>query len=319
MITSNTRWIMRLALGALLCLLFSEIYRPTVSAATPFPPTGVWTQYTNANLVKDIAWHDGVLWAATHGGLVRWQPSTGTYTKYTTIDGLPSDDLHQVAVNPSNGDVWVGTRFQGVAVRHPNNTWDIYDQDATKIGELTRIAIAPDGKVWLAGNTVRYKSGLSVLEGANWRVIDIDSQYDAGYSVNDIAFGSGDDVWVGTSLGVQQGLYLYETTSNTWTPIQICDIPTPRVYAVAYNPANGDLWLGLDKANGANLVRLPGGQTASCDTFNKRFDGILVNKITINPADQTVWIATENFGAYRWRPPDNPGAEWIHYPPNWDT
>ena len=36
-----------------------------------------WTQYTNGNYVRDIAVDDdGILWAATGGGVIAWNPAT---------------------------------------------------------------------------------------------------------------------------------------------------------------------------------------------------------------------------------------------------
>jgi hypothetical protein len=180
------------------------------------------------------------------------------------VDELLSVKLASVAVNPTNGDVWTSTPSGEVTVRHANNSWDTYTHDEAGMLSLADIVIAPDGKVWLAGQTKHYRPGLSVFDGATWQVLNI--PYDAGFWVTDIAFGAGDDVWVGTELGPEQGLFLYETASNTWTPTATCDVAHPRVSALAYNPLNGDLWLGINLENRPNLLRLR--QGLPCEAFD---------------------------------------------------
>src|SRR5690606_23434093 len=63
----------------------------TAPAATPTaryrPPSG-WTIFSNPDFVQGIAVHDGVLWAATEGGVAMWDLSTGEPELFTTRHGL---------------------------------------------------------------------------------------------------------------------------------------------------------------------------------------------------------------------------------------
>ena len=57
----------------------------------------------------DVAFdRDGNLWSAGSGGAVRWDPTDGTYTKYTVDDGLADNQVWFIAVAP-DGALWFGT------------------------------------------------------------------------------------------------------------------------------------------------------------------------------------------------------------------
>lgn len=59
--------------------------------------------------MTDIAFdHDGYLWAVGSGGVVRWDPTGRTYTKYTTHNGLADNTVLSIAVAP-DGALWFGT------------------------------------------------------------------------------------------------------------------------------------------------------------------------------------------------------------------
>jgi hypothetical protein len=80
----------------------------TLQPPAPLPPvdapmveleSGMYN-YTNGNYVREIALYDGVLWAATSGGVVAWDLATGDAVKYTVLDGLPTNDVEAVAACP---------------------------------------------------------------------------------------------------------------------------------------------------------------------------------------------------------------------------
>ena len=111
-------------------------------------------------------------------------------------------------------------------------------------------------------------------------------------------------MWVGT----QQGLVLYETGSQTWTPVATCGSAAPRIDALAFDAATGDLWIGtvVESSGQASAIRLgPGG----CESWTPS-DGPygVVDSIALDPARQDVWYGTSN-GAYRWRM----GSGWTQY------
>jgi hypothetical protein len=118
---------------------------------TPAPPpvvSAAWTTYSNANLVYDLAFdHDGNLWTAGSGGLVKWDFKDSTYTKYTTEHGLPDNVITAVAFAP-DGALWLGTFGSGVS-RFDGATWTTYTTADGLANNLVRaIAVAADGSLW---------------------------------------------------------------------------------------------------------------------------------------------------------------------------
>jgi ligand-binding sensor domain-containing protein len=72
------------------------------------PNVDIWRSYTNGNRVSDLAIEGNTLWAATEGGVVRWDRTAGTYVKYTTADGLANNSVLAVAVD-GIGHKWFAT------------------------------------------------------------------------------------------------------------------------------------------------------------------------------------------------------------------
>jgi hypothetical protein len=92
---------------------------PTISAAKE-----AWRTYTNDASVQALAIQGDYLWAGTNGGVVRWNTTDGSYTKYTNVDGLPNNDIHAIA-SDANGNIWVGTYGYGVS-KFNGSSWTTY-------------------------------------------------------------------------------------------------------------------------------------------------------------------------------------------------
>lgn len=76
---------------------------PLTGAAVDTPEPAAAALYTAARQVRQIAAApDGTLWAATAGGVVRWQGS-GMPRQWTTADGLQSNDVRGVLPDPDGG------------------------------------------------------------------------------------------------------------------------------------------------------------------------------------------------------------------------
>ena len=99
-------------------------------------PAGVysqetWINYTNANYVNSLAIEGNYIWAATDGGVVKWDMKTGEYIKYTTIDGLAGNEVFSIAID-SEGDKWFGTNI-GVS-KFDGTNWTTYNDDGGLAG-----------------------------------------------------------------------------------------------------------------------------------------------------------------------------------------
>jgi len=76
------------------------------------------TSFTNANEVLALAYApDGMVWAGTSGGFVRWDPATGSSVKYMTEHGLVSNEVTSLAVAP-DGTLWAATLTASRGITH---------------------------------------------------------------------------------------------------------------------------------------------------------------------------------------------------------
>jgi ligand-binding sensor domain-containing protein len=69
---------------------------------------GEWRNYTSMKDVRSVARAGTGYWAATGGGLFRWDEASNTFLRFTNADGLQSIDLTAVAVD-SLGNSWSGS------------------------------------------------------------------------------------------------------------------------------------------------------------------------------------------------------------------
>ncbi len=77
---------------------------------------GDWKNFTSQRSVRAVAADGNTVWAATSGGIFRFQPSDSTYRQFLNSDGLSTNDAVSIFVD-SFGDIWVG---------HQNGSIDIY-------------------------------------------------------------------------------------------------------------------------------------------------------------------------------------------------
>ncbi len=69
------------------------------------------TQY----MINDMAYADGKLYLATQGGFIVCDTEQNTSRLYTTIDGLPHNNINFVYID-NDGQVWLGPKDSGVAL-----------------------------------------------------------------------------------------------------------------------------------------------------------------------------------------------------------
>ena len=127
--------------------------RPTVQATGPPPTTpqpearsnGDWISFPSLNDIRSLdSAPDGSLWAATGSGFVLWDLTTDTHIRYSTADGLISDDITDLTVAP-DGVLWV-TTDQDLA-HFDGRDWENARLGLT--GAITTMAFALDGSIWL--------------------------------------------------------------------------------------------------------------------------------------------------------------------------
>jgi ligand-binding sensor domain-containing protein len=86
-------------------------------------PTADWTAFGATGDISEILVRDGIAWVAAVGGLIRFDLSTAGaeepgQRRITGADGLASTNITTMAID-GFGNVWVGTRENGVSVFGP--------------------------------------------------------------------------------------------------------------------------------------------------------------------------------------------------------
>lgn len=131
--------------------------------------------------VFDIAVNpkDGDVWMGTNLGLSRYSVTTDSWTHFTRSDGLPSDQIGCVAIDPNDGTVYAGTQCDGIAsAKAPDyKRWTLLPSNRENApvpggagiptNLINDITVGRNGTVWVAT-----PSGLAFRKaGAGWQHI----------------------------------------------------------------------------------------------------------------------------------------------------
>jgi signal transduction histidine kinase len=161
-----------------------EIVSPRLFALAADPKGGIWLGSVNEGLLRYregrfesippkvpeirslLVDPDGSLWAATRGGLVRWQD--GKLKSLNSANGLPCDSI--AAVTRDNSDsLWLFAKCGVITItkaeletwwKHPANTvklqvFDIFDgAQPTLMSYRPGVSRSPDGRLWFVNDSI---------------------------------------------------------------------------------------------------------------------------------------------------------------------
>jgi ligand-binding sensor domain-containing protein len=216
---------------------------PTPVPPTPTPePTPVaepgWHMYSNGNYVREIALHDGFLWAATGGGVIAWDLASNETFGYTTLDGLPTNDIKTTVACPiPEPRIMAGTEY-GLSLYDPDtDTWELmtkYNSGMEK-NNVNTLDCDPDNNILMVGYTL----GLDVFDANTDKWLFLDK--DDGLATDWVSQAAviGDETWIVSSFGVS---VIHADGSVTPYLEDESDIPDEHVAAVAVD-AEGNVWL----------------------------------------------------------------------------
>ena len=75
---------------------------------------GEWTAFTSMRDMNDVLVDRHFVWAATTGGVLRYNQESRAYIRFTRLDGLAGNRVLSLAQDAS-GDLWFGTDHQGLS------------------------------------------------------------------------------------------------------------------------------------------------------------------------------------------------------------
>jgi ligand-binding sensor domain-containing protein len=164
------------------------------------------SSHINSNDVRGIAAWGGSLALATHGGIVLFDPLTGSFQKILRAPaGLPSNDVTCVAVGPS-GALWAGTGGMGLARLKPGGGFrrTLTSFDGLPSDVVTTIYVRGDS-IWVgtAGGVALFTEDAASGQAALRRA-DTNARTAGGLIGDQIAGFAvlGDTLWCATTAGL---------------------------------------------------------------------------------------------------------------------
>lgn len=225
------------------------------------------------------------LWIGTADGLNLFDPYVGSVRIFRHAD--PVNNQITALSTDQNGLLWIGTRDAGVLSFDENTGLykhygpDPEGQSGPVDGRIGAIEKGPDGRLWFATH-----GGISVLDLATSAFRHFtDTQgvlSEAGRRINDLLFLDARRL----ILAGQDGLYLLDTQSGTFSPFTEDDVLRSRYTTTLHRNERG-LWVGtLD--GGLHLLDAESG--ALIDLIN-HYDGF---------PDDTIYLLLEDLEKKLW-------------------
>jgi ligand-binding sensor domain-containing protein len=116
-----------------LILIFSWVFFSNESVAG----IGAWKNFTSMKSVRAVAADGKTIWAATSGGVFRFDPVDSTYQKFVNSDGLSTNNVTAVFTD-STGLVWIGHQSGYIDVFNSKNSSWKYVTDVAMSGKTNR-------------------------------------------------------------------------------------------------------------------------------------------------------------------------------------
>lgn len=205
-----------------------------------------------------------LVWFGTDAGLTRWDPKAPpgapAWRTFTTLDGLASNRVYDIALDPRNTDLWLVegpgsaagagvTRFDSSPDRRFTTTFTT--ADGLGANRAWGVDVDARGNVWVATTEDLREPGVSRWDGSRWRVFTT-----ADGLIDDIVFAVAADsrgkVWVATLAGISAFVpddapAVAPTPTPAWGGACVCaaardGVPTAVIDAAVADPAGVSGW-----------------------------------------------------------------------------
>ena len=202
-----------------------------------------------------IAPDDGAVWIATNHGLTRYDPEAEAWSQYTTLDGLPENQIRDLAFD-NQGHLFVGTLCHGIAILAKNGEDSRYQFQShvfapQRFGsqEAPNVSPVPLHAVGTGLPSNRINALLGTQDGTVWAATDTGLAWsrDQGQS------------WFflrGRDYGEKMRGLLAGTPQN-WTEIPRKRfgelLPEDAILSLAED-AKGTLWIGTQSLGCINIL-----------------------------------------------------------------
>lgn len=233
----------------------TPILRPTATARStmaltprraPATDRTDWTAFTNANLVNDVAAALNTIWVATDGGVVVWNKNNGTYTKYTTVDGLAANRTTAVVNCPLPGFGVLFGSAAGLQILNPQTAqWRVLNSSNSpmRFDDVTALHCDRAERFLLIGYS---QHGLDLLDATTgeWTYFDQADGLQNNFVEALAVVGDQEAIWVSSGLGIS---VLRPDGDATFYDESNSGLETNQVRRIVVDDA-GVVWLGAQDA-----------------------------------------------------------------------
>ncbi|BHH83100.1 two-component regulator propeller domain-containing protein [Desulforhopalus sp. 52FAK] len=252
--------------------------------------------------------HNGMLWIGTvGGGLNKYNPKTGTFTRYTHDPDDPKSLSHNGVISlleDSKNRIWVGTEGGGlnlfdsksetfVRYRHDPN-----DEQSISFDSMWHLYEDKKGLIWIG----TYGGGLNILDPDTGKFTSY--RYDASDEtsissdvVGSILEDSRGNIWVG---GIN-GLNLFSSKTKSFTrfihdPDNPLSIGHNHIWDILEDD-NGDLWFG-SFGGGLNHLDVETMKFTSITHVDHDLRSLSSNLVwfVFKSKDGVMWVGTDGGG-----------------------
>ncbi|MDA3880816.1 MAG: response regulator [Prolixibacteraceae bacterium] len=248
------------------------------------------------NYVRALAFDsDSNIWVGSKAGLQKFNPSTGVFTNYLTIEPALGDEILDILVE-SEQRIWVGTSSNGVFIINPiKNEVErfVLKRSNERSEKINSIFKDRDEQIWLGtrDGLYLYNERDDLLSVFNHNLLEERSL--VHNSVMDVAQDEKGDIWVGTRGGLshmvreKQAFDCYKAMPDNNRYLN-----NSEVYCIWSR--NSELWVGTENG-GVNILNRKTGEFRYLTESN---NGVSNNCIkAIHPMDdENILIGTFSGG-----------------------
>ncbi|MFH0777360.1 MAG: hypothetical protein V2A71_01890, partial [Candidatus Eisenbacteria bacterium] len=245
---------------------------------------GEWTTHVNSYDVRSVAVEGSLVWGATTGGAVRYDPASRSFIKLVRerSGALVSNELSCVAVG-DGGRLWLGTAGWGLNLLYRDG-WTLFAEGFTDLpSNNIRCLSSNGGSLWVGTS-----NGLALFEGST-----LSGAYDVSSTsggipnnvINDVRVVA-DTVWCATEGGVGRGVK--SGGVYTW---QVVNGGLGNLGVLCVGSFQGATWVGTRDGT----YRYEGG------TWVKKADVVPCRPLALERAGESFFAAAADSGVFVWQ------------------
>ncbi len=261
----------------------------------------------------------GGLWIGTVTGGLAHRSQNGTWEKFNTVNsGLPYQGITSLIAD-GQGGIWVGTGTSiesdslgkmggGLAHRHANGNWAVFNQDNSPLpyNDIRSLLADEQGGIWIGTGSVLAQTpgGLAHFHtDGTWDIFNQDNSPLPGSWITSLLADGSDGIWIGMGSQIIEekiieemktggGLVHYQMSQGTWTVFNTDNSPLPNNDVRTLFPdGSGGIWIGTR----GGLVHRDAEKTWKI--FNTTNSGLPVNDIrSLFATNGELWVGTWGSG-----------------------